>query len=242
MDRLLILSCSRRKHIKSDFLPAIQRYDGPAFRIIRRFLQQQLSQPPEIYILSAKFGLIGSNQSIPYYDQRMTPQRAKELQPSVLSNLRTILSERSYQKICICMGKNYMQALDGYERLLHSELSLRIIAGPLGKQSSGLYDWLYEKPPTQRQLLPSNIHRGKAKLRGVEVTLTPEQILALARQAVRDQLREATNYQSWYVPVDEYRIAPKWLVSQITGLPVKAFVTDEARRVLSELGIEVSRV
>jgi hypothetical protein len=50
------------------------------------------------------------------------------------------------------------------------------------------------------------------------------------------------SYQSWYVPVDGHKVAPKWLVSQLTGLPASAFVTDEARRVLAQLGVKVIRV
>jgi hypothetical protein len=45
-----------------------------------------------------------------------------------------------------------------------------------------------------------------------------------------------------YVVVDEQQVAPKWLVSQLFGLPVNAFATDEARRVLAHLGIEVRRL
>jgi hypothetical protein len=44
---------------------------------------------------------------------------------------------------------------------------------------------------------------------------------------------------TWYVAVGGQRVGPKWLVSQVTGLPVSAFHTDEARRVLQQLGVEV---
>jgi len=32
--RLLILSCSQRKRPDSGLLPAIERYDGPVFRVV----------------------------------------------------------------------------------------------------------------------------------------------------------------------------------------------------------------
>jgi hypothetical protein len=38
--RMLILACSRRKRPDEGLLPAIERYDGPAFRMVRRFLRE----------------------------------------------------------------------------------------------------------------------------------------------------------------------------------------------------------
>lgn len=242
MNQLLILSCSHRKRTEPDLLPAIERYDGPAFRIVRRFLAQQPLQKPDIYILSAKFGLISANQMVPCYEQRMTLQRSRELQPLVIAEFRSITSTRTYQNLCICLGRDYIQAIDGYSKLLPSGLATQTITGSPGKQSALLYDWLYGKPPPLKGAEHTRPNQEKPRMRGVEITLTSQQVLEVARQALAGHYKEATNYQSWYVPVDEYRVAPKWLVSQLTGLPVKAFVTDEARRVLAELGVEVKRI
>ena len=37
--RLLILSCSQRKRPDRVLLPALERYDGPVFRMLRKFLR-----------------------------------------------------------------------------------------------------------------------------------------------------------------------------------------------------------
>jgi hypothetical protein len=66
--------------------------------------------------------------------------------------------------------------------------------------------------------------------------------MEIARQAIVDNPQNATNYQSWYIQIDDQRVAPKWLVSQLTGLPVSDFVTTDARRLLAQLGFEVKRV
>ena len=58
MTRLLILSCSKAKRADCGLLPAIDRYDGPFFRVLRRYLRQQPADPPVVHILSAEFGLI----------------------------------------------------------------------------------------------------------------------------------------------------------------------------------------
>ena len=37
---MLILACSRRKRPDEGLLPAIERYDGPTFCVLRRFLRE----------------------------------------------------------------------------------------------------------------------------------------------------------------------------------------------------------
>ena len=60
----------------------------------------------------------------------------------------------------------------------------------------------------------------------------------VARFAIAEEWN-IPEYQVWYVQVDDQQVPPKWLVSKLTGLPVNAFHTNEARRVLHQLGIEV---
>ncbi len=239
---LLIVSCSQRKRSDPGLLPAIDRYDGPTFRVLRRFLKEQPSPPLDIFILSARFGLIPHNQPIPYYDQRMTQLRAQELHANAIAELRYILSSKSYQEIYICMGKDYLQILDGYNTLISSELSIQGAAGPSGKKLAELHNWLYGESSLQRRSSQVVAPNGKAYIHGIEVVMTPTQVLDIARCALAQGQGDPTNYQSWYTLVDGQRVAPKWLVSQLTGLPVSTFQAREARNVLQHLGIGVYRV
>ena len=65
VDRLLILSCSQRKAPAKGRLPAIDRYDGPAFRVLRKYLREGPAEVPTVLILSAKYGLIESEREDP---------------------------------------------------------------------------------------------------------------------------------------------------------------------------------
>jgi hypothetical protein len=76
-DRLLILACSQRKRPDAELLPALERYDGPAFRVLRRFLRSRAPDPPDVLILSAEHGLIPRDLPIAAYDRKMTPARAR---------------------------------------------------------------------------------------------------------------------------------------------------------------------
>jgi hypothetical protein len=239
--RLLIVSCSRRKRADPGLLPAIERYDGPPYRVLRRFLRQQSSPPPDVYILSAEFGLIPHTQPIPSYDRLMTAQRARELQPIVCGELQRMLTARQYTELFLCMSHNYIRTLEGYDTLVSAGLNVQVAACCMGQQLSRLHDWLYEAPPAQPDVADAPIQQGKARIRGIDVELTPEQVFDVARRALAKNPRGAARYYAWYVMVDNQRVSPKWLVSQLTGLPAGAFVTDEARRVLARCRVKVER-
>lgn len=237
---LIIIACSRRKLFDTNLLPAIERYDGPTFRLLRRFLREKPSAALDIYILSAKFGLIPSDYPIPDYDEKMTRDRSRQLQPLVIAKLKNILNAKPYQQLCICLGRDYFLALDKYDMLIKSGLVVRIATGSLGKKLATLHDWLYGKPPELASGQAINL-QGKACLKGIEVVMTPGEVLDVARQALVEGKGNPASYQSWYVLVGDRRVSPKWVVSLLTGLPVSAFHSIAARRMLQQLGVEIYR-
>lgn len=239
--RCLLLSCSKAKRQDADSLPALHRYDGPLFRVLRRYLIDCGSNGviPDVYILSAEFGLISSDQAIPDYDQRMTSHRALELRPAALSRLEQVLRVGEYHELFISMGKSYLGALEGYESLIPAELKVTVCSGGLGRQQARLYRWLRGDSSSQE----SEIRQiGRARIRGAEVTHTPEQAMEIARKALVTGREGAARYESWYVQIEDQRVAVKWMVNKLTGLDVGVFSTGEARRFLGQLGIEVKQV
>ncbi len=238
--RLLVLACSRRKRPEPHPLPAIERYDGPAYRVLRRYLHAAAARPLETHIISAEYGLLPSDHKIPTYDRIMTADRARQLRPEVLSRLSKLAIDGSYKELFICMGSAYLLAIDGLNRLIPPSLIVNVASGALGRQLGQLYDWLNGSPPPQPTA--RSVLRVTPCLRGVEVIATAADALALARQALDHGAPGLDAYHSWYVAVDDRRVAPKWLASQISGLPVGSFSTDDARRLLAELGVDVGRV
>ncbi len=242
--RLLIMACSQRKRSVPDLLPAIERYNGPQFQILRKYLREHPEKIGSltVYILSAKFGLIPANRSIPYYDYKMTPERAHELHSEVWHNFKNILQDDRYDELFISLGRNYLQALSDYERLALPNLKITVAKGSQGRRQAELHDWLYRELPEQSCSLARSFKGDKVRIRGVEITFTSEEILDVARKSLKENQSNSTSYQAWYVLVDNQRVGPKWLVSQLTGLPVNSFHTDDAKRVLQQLGIEVRRI
>ena len=139
--RLLMLGCSERKVGTCGRLPAFQRYDGPAYRVFRKFLRDcpDAGPPMNLYILSAKYGLISGDILIPDYDLRMTPERAEQLKPAVQKSLDLVLGLHWYDEIFIAMGKVYRAALMDS---MPSDSRVVVAEGGIGEKSAALYRWL----------------------------------------------------------------------------------------------------
>jgi hypothetical protein len=244
-ERVLILGCSQAKCSQEGRLPAIQRYNGPPFQVLRRYLRLHSDDQLRVFILSAEFGLIPADDPIPNYDRRMTPSRAQELQPQVADALNQALlhtgpKPSDASRMMVHLSKDYLPALFRLDRYDLELLQSRIPEGGRGPKLSALHDWLYgvTVPTPQHEAGP-----GKPQhFRGIEVNLNKEDVLETALRGLREESSGAASLHSWYVELGERRVAPKWLVSQVTGLPVSAFTTNEARSLLMRISIETKRV
>jgi hypothetical protein len=92
--RLLLLACTATKRADPHPIPAIERYDGPSFRTLRKWRAANPAAAAhlDVLILSARLGLITAGVLIGDYNQRMTRVRAAELRKAVdaaLTHART---------------------------------------------------------------------------------------------------------------------------------------------------------
>lgn len=71
MTRLLVISCSGRKHPGP--ARAVDLYDGPAFKV----LHKAKSRTP-VAVLSAKYGIVAGGDLLETYDRKMDEHRARE--------------------------------------------------------------------------------------------------------------------------------------------------------------------
>ena len=145
MRRLLILSCSVRKRAEPALLPATARYDGPAFRVLNRYLRARPPSPPAVFILSAEFGLIPGERCIPWYDRRLTPERAAELRPAVAVILHELLDPgrpEPFDRVLVSMGNDYLAALPLLEPA-GDRPEITVARGQPGKKLAVLRSWLH---------------------------------------------------------------------------------------------------
>lgn len=72
--RLLILACSATKRDGPEYMPAIERYDGPLWRTLRSV--DPRGEKAAVAFLSAHLGFRAADTPIEMYDARMTEQMA----------------------------------------------------------------------------------------------------------------------------------------------------------------------
>ena len=142
--RLLILSCSQRKHASHELLPAIDRYNGPLFFVLRRFLRECPRQARllDVYILSAAYGLIPMNFLTTLYERKMDVSRIIELQPQITTVFSGIRLD-NYISICFVLGKTYLKALEGLRDQVLADTGSIVAYGPMGKRQTQLKKWLW---------------------------------------------------------------------------------------------------
>lgn len=143
--RCLILNCSRYKQQSEEPMAAIDRYDGPKFRMLRGYLCDPISCEDHltILILSAKFGLIASHEIIPDYDLRMTEKRAWQLRPQILRSIQEHLSDGRFSDLFVLLGRDYYIAIDGFQKFVPAKTHVTLARGSESMKSAQLHRWLY---------------------------------------------------------------------------------------------------
>lgn len=145
--QLLILGCADRKRNSKDLLPALDMYDGPAYRVIRKFLREyQWPEQVSIAVLSAKYGLFGIFRGIEHYDRRMDVSTAAA-KAAECSSVLTTWAE-SHQSIHLSLGKDYMPAVE--PALGSVGISKEIFHGGIGRKLSQIKAFMSSMSPPRR--------------------------------------------------------------------------------------------
>ena len=143
---LLVLSCSARKRsVPEGPLPALDRYDGQFFRILRKSGVLSTNHL-HIVILSARFGFLTATSRIPWYDQKITPDQAIGLRPQVEAGFKK-LSETAWGRIFVNLGRTYAPLVTGIPLLEHAAWA----TGPIGNRSRQLTAWLSGLKPQKAE-------------------------------------------------------------------------------------------
>jgi uncharacterized protein DUF6884 len=99
---LLIVACSQRKRSDAGFLPAIERYDGGNYRLLRKARREGYwPERLDVLILSAKYGLIEDSTLIVNYEQRMNKERASELKAQTMQTFQSYAQQNAYNEVYV---------------------------------------------------------------------------------------------------------------------------------------------
>jgi hypothetical protein len=226
----------------------LARYDGPAFRVVRRFLNECPDPDLRILILSARFGLLEASDLVPDYDCKMTVGRARELAPLIDERLAALDAAGEHvwreDEYFALLGKHYLDLLAQCSCSLARSLIARNAPGGQGVKLAHLHRWLRmdangvvtaAKPafvqPDERSIRP-------IRFKGRDFTLAASDLARLVDRQVGILPDKATD-SVWKAVVGGRHVALKWIVSLATGIPVTGFTTTEARRFLAQIGVEI---
>jgi len=139
--KLLIISCSAKKKKFNHPAPALEVYDGPIFRLLRKNLRNKLSNI-HITIISAKYGLILPETRISYYDKIISKKEICEWNGKIVNLLGDLIWKNNYSEIFICLGKNYLGVIEGLERHVPKDCKLMYAEGRIGEKMQKTKEWI----------------------------------------------------------------------------------------------------
>lgn len=141
---LLIISCSGAKDKAPRTLPALIRYKGPFYPTLHKAIREgYLPEKLDILIISAKYGLLKSDDPIEYYDQKMDATRANELRPRIQAELTAFLNGKDYDQLFNGLWEVYNKTLDGFDLEKHCEYMVPVETNR-GKKMAQLKAWIME--------------------------------------------------------------------------------------------------
>ena len=141
---LLIISCSGAKDKTPGKLPAVMRYKGPLYPTLHKVMREnRFPKSLDILIVSAKYGLLTSDELIGDYDQKIDPKRARELRPSVHKKLEAFLDGKDYDQLFNGLWKDYQAVLEGFDLEKHFENVIPVETNR-GKKMSQLKAWIID--------------------------------------------------------------------------------------------------
>lgn len=242
-NRCLVISCSKAKSKSHYLIPAIERYDGPLFRVLKKYLAASKDNKLSIFILSAKYGLISANDKIPFYDCFISSEQVNKLRPKVLDLFEQACLKTFFEEIFFVTSRKYQILVEGIDKRIDKRTKLTYSTGGNGLKAVQLKKWLYmgnnfaAKNSKSIKTKNSNI-RGEAILCGKRFRFTSQEVITIANKALDSKVGNPWNFRNWYVEIGEIKVSPKWLVSQLTYIPPSSFTSCQARRVLKQFGIE----
>lgn len=145
LPNLIIVPCSKLKIMTRARINAIDLYNGPFFKLIRKYISKSNINNIEVRILSAKYGLIDKYAKISYYDERMDKERAIEMNKSILKDVSNLFNDgKKYNNILINLGITYMYAMKGYKQIIprNKYNCITMTYGRIGERLSIMKKWL----------------------------------------------------------------------------------------------------
>ena len=146
MDKIVLISCSSKKNITNTKTKAKDLYSSTLFKFNINYAHSLL--PSKIFILSAKYGLVGLEDEIEYYNvtlNGMTLNSRKVWAWKVLNRLKEV-SDLEEDEFIFLAGKKYREFIISHLKYFSTPLDV----GGIGKQLQYLKSKINNKDEAQK--------------------------------------------------------------------------------------------
>ena len=146
MAKLLILGPSYRRNPSPEPLPAIERYDGLFYRIVRRNMDKMKEKGIDIIIITEDLEVATPETKLPYKPPvgnkwKTLPPTTRDLEKieKLRNQVLELVKSRRYDEIFIALNKHYQALLPDL-----TPYTKKIIATSkgLGSKAKSLKEWL----------------------------------------------------------------------------------------------------
>lgn len=144
MKRLLVVSCSARKHpTTGEGMGALWLYRGAPYQMMQQLaFSGNWPSDLEVRVLSAMYGLVWLHTRMQRYDCRMDDYRRHLVGGRAREELRDMLRTRQYGQVYLHMGKEYLAALQPLTEWAVDGIPVYRAEGGIGKQFAALKKWV----------------------------------------------------------------------------------------------------
>lgn len=144
--KLIIVTTSYRVSDEKSPIPAIERYDGVYFRLLKKYKREGKLRNIDILILSERDGLIWTSKRVPYYKPRgiigalsLDEKSIEILRKENVERLEKIT--KRYTEAYVNVGRQYMKLLEGIENLSFPKITYSKGNG-LGAKAAHMKNWI----------------------------------------------------------------------------------------------------
>jgi hypothetical protein len=148
--KLIIVSASSRiLEEPKEPIPALERYDGIFLRILRKYLREGKLRDTDIIIVSREFGVIKSNDMIPYHEPYygkfgeigLDESKVRRLRDKNLNILKGLIAQGNYSEIYLNVGYEYKKLISGLENFAKCKITYASGSG-FGPKGRHMKNWI----------------------------------------------------------------------------------------------------
>lgn len=147
--RLLVLSESFRRTRTPDPVPALERYSGVFFEVLKKAMREtpKKTQDLDIIVLTGRGELFSSNDRVPYHPpvggRFSSPRKNVDVSKAndVQSKLRNLIENRQYSEVFVNAGAAYRLLLGAFDMGLKAKVIYAKGYG-LGPKAGEMKRWI----------------------------------------------------------------------------------------------------